>query len=103
MERRRSRRIIKRLEATFTSEGGVINRGITSNLSREGLFIRTLKGLLPNNRLELKLYLPSGEALNLHAIVRRTVKTQFQSIKNGMGIELITPPPQYTEFVQSIY
>ncbi len=101
MQKRRSKRIIKRLEAKFIS-GGISYTGITSNLSKQGIFVRTKKGLTPGTILELKLYLPSGEGINLHGKVKRTVKTQFQNIKNGMGIELIDIPPKYIEFLKTL-
>ena len=102
MERRRSKRITKRLETKFSADG-ISNTGITSNLAKEGIFIRTLKGHPPPKILDLELYLPSGEKIILRGRINRTIKTQFQSIKNGMGIELIDPPAKYTEFIEALY
>jgi len=76
--------------------------GITSNLSAEGIFVRTLKGLPPGTVVDMELYLPSGETLKLSGKVKRTIKTQLQNIKNGMGIELINIPAKYTEFFKSL-
>jgi uncharacterized protein (TIGR02266 family) len=96
MEKRRSKRKIRRLEIKFiTRDDGLT--GITSNLSKEGLFIRTQKGLPPGTVLNLSLYLPSGEAVKLSGKVIRTVKTQIQSLKNGMGIELSDSPEIYID------
>ncbi|GBE05206.1 MAG TPA: hypothetical protein ENH31_08760 [Nitrospirae bacterium] len=99
--KRRSTRTIKRLEITFSARG-ITYKGITSNLSREGIFIRTVKGLPPGITIDVELYLPSGETLKLQAVVKRTIKTPFQSIKNGMGIEIINPPQKYLEYVDSL-
>ena len=101
MQKRRSKRKIKRLEIKFVSDGNVY-RGITSDISREGLFIRTKKGLPPGTIIELDLFLPSGEIINLQARVKRTVKTMYDAIKNGMGVEIIDIPPKYLEFLQSL-
>ncbi len=100
-KKRRSTRTIKRLEITFTARG-LTYKGITSNLSREGIFIRTQKGLPPGVIVEVELYLPSGETLKMQGVVKRTIKTQFQDIKNGMGIELINPPQIYMEYIDSL-
>ncbi len=101
MEKRRSRRKIKRLEIKFIAHDDGLT-GITSNLSKEGLFLRTQKGLPPGTVLNLELYLPSGEAVKLSGKVIRTVKTQFQSIKNGMGIEISESPEVYIELYDYI-
>ncbi len=100
-QKRRSIRVIKRLEVKFFL-ADVSYTGITSNFSEHGLFIRTKKGLAPGTLLEFQLHLPSGETLNLSGLVKRTIKTQFQDIKNGMGIELTNIPPEYLEFLKSI-
>jgi len=101
MQKRRSTRIIKRLEIKVIS-GGISFTGITSNLSEHGIFIRTKKGFAPGTTLELDLQLPSGENLHLHGKVKRTVKTQFHDVKNGMGVELLDTPPKFIEFLKTL-
>ncbi len=101
MQKRRSLRIIKRLETKFIS-GGTSYTGITSNLSEQGIFVRTLKGLAPGTILELELYLSSGATIKLSGMVKKTVKTRFHDVKNGMGIELIDIPPKYIEFLKTL-
>ncbi len=101
MQKRRSTRITKRLEVKFFS-AGISYTGITSNISAHGIFIRTKKGLAPGTILEIELRLPDGELIKLSGIVKRTVKTQLQDIKNGMGVELRHIPPKYTEFLNTI-
>ena len=101
MEKRIKKRIFKRLEVFF-SHNGVRVRGITSNFSENGMFIRTKKGLQPGSRLECELKLPSGETLVLHGIVARTIKTRFQDIKNGMGIHFPDADPKYIVFVKTL-
>ncbi len=99
--KRRSIRVIKRLEVKFCL-ANVCYTEITSNFSEHGLFIRTKKGLTPGTLLKLQLHLPSGKILNLSGLVKKTIKTKFQDIKNGMGIELTNIPPEYLEFLKSI-
>jgi hypothetical protein len=99
--RRKSKRITKRLEVTFSS-GGLQFRGISSDLSAEGLFIRTQNGLLPGTIVEIEIYLPGHKLGRLRGIVRRTVKTSLSMIKNGMGVELIERDQNYLDFVRTI-
>ncbi|HDZ62599.1 MAG TPA: hypothetical protein ENH40_05590 [Nitrospirae bacterium] len=101
MQKRRSKRVIKRLEVTFNVRGHIYT-GITSDISKEGIFIRTQKGLPPGITVEVELYLPSGEMLKMQGVVKRTIKTPYQQIKNGMGIELTDPPQKFTDFANSL-
>lgn len=101
MQKRRSPRITKRLEVKFTASDTSIT-GITSNLSSEGIFVRTKKGFHPGVSLDIELYLPSGETIHLKGRVKRTIKTQLQSVKNGMGIELTDIPQKYKEYIKSL-
>ncbi len=101
MQKRRHLRTIKRLEIKF-SIGGTGYTGITSNLSSEGIFVRTQKGLAPGTPLDMELYLPSGETIKLRGIVKRTIKTQIQRLKNGMGIGLIDIPQDYITFLKTL-
>jgi len=96
----RPERFIQRLECEFTS-GDVAHRSISSDLSETGLFIRTRHGLAPGSAIDITLYLPNGSVSKLKGIVRRTIKTDFSGIKNGMGIEIIEKDDAYLEFIGS--
>ncbi len=101
MQKRRSPRRIKRLEIKFVSDD-VVYRGITSDISHEGIFIRTKKGLPPETIIEMDLFLPTGEVINLRGRVKRTIKTLYTEIKNGMGVELIDVPLKYLEYIKNL-
>jgi hypothetical protein len=96
----RHKRYTKRLEVTFSS-GGLSYRGILSNFSLNGLFIRTNRGFAPNTILNIELIVPDGRICYLKGIVRRTTKTPILTQKNGMGIELTEKDPAYIQFLQS--
>lgn len=101
MEKRIHKRIFKRLEVKFTSDN--INRtGITSNLSENGMFVRTRKVLNAGTNLDLELTLPSGEIIKLCGRVARAIITPLHN-KDGMGIELMEIPPNYIEFIKTLY
>lgn len=100
MRRRLCQRFTKRLEVTFSS-GGSKYRGITSDLSAGGLFIRTQNGLTPGTSIDIEIYLPEDKVARLKGIVRRTVKTPLAMVKNGMGVELIERDPNFLEFLRN--
>jgi ribosomal protein S27E len=91
-------RFTKRLEVTFSS-GGLSYKGILSNLSSNGLFIRTNRGFAPGTVLDIQLVMPGDKISSLKGIVRRTVKAPVTPTKNGMGVELIARDETYLNFV----
>lgn len=94
-------RLTKRLEVTFSS-GGSKYRGISSDLSAGGLFIRTQHGLAPGNPVDIEIYLPGEKIANIKGIVRRTVKTSFSLVKNGMGIEITERDSAFLDFLKHL-
>ncbi|MFN3395412.1 MAG: PilZ domain-containing protein [Thermodesulfovibrionales bacterium] len=101
MRRRQCHRYTKRLETTFSS-GHLSFRGISSDLSASGLFIRTQHGFVPNTIVNIEIYLPDNKISRLKGIVRRCIKTTMPGVKNGMGIELIERDTNYLDFVKTI-
>jgi hypothetical protein len=100
MNKRKQPRFTKRLEARFIAEGESFV-GITSNLSENGLFIRTKKGFAPESILDIELVMPDGKVSLIKGIVKRTVKVPLL-IKNGMGIELLKKDETYMHYVKSL-
>ncbi len=93
-------RYTKRLEVTFRS--GILSyRGILSNLSENGLFIRTNRSFGPGTIVDIELVMPDNKVSLLKGIVRRSLKTALTTMKNGMGIELIEKDATYINFVKS--
>jgi hypothetical protein len=101
MDKRRHPRFIKRLTAAFFVDRQRC-RGISSDLSESGLFIRTSRGLAVNTAITIELLLPNDKVSLLKGIVRRTIRTPISSIKNGMGIEITEKDTTFTDFVRSI-
>lgn len=97
---RYTKRYIRRVETEFF-DGKRNYRGISSDFSVDGLFIRTKRGLAPESVLELTLYLPDGKKSKLKGIVRRTIKTGSSLSKNGMGVQLIERDKNFDDFIKS--
>jgi hypothetical protein len=96
---KRTKRFTKRLEVTFSS--GVHSfRGILSNVSVSGLFIRTNRGFAPGTTVDIELMLPDNTISSLKGIVRRTIKTPVTTMKNGMGVELFYQDAKYQNFIK---
>lgn len=96
---KRNKRFTKRLEVTFSS-GELSFRGISSNVSVSGLFIRTSRGFAPGTTLDIELMLPDNTVSLLKGIVRRTIKNPITAMKNGMGVELTRQDAKYQNFIK---
>lgn len=99
MSKREFRRYTKRLETEFTA-GGMSFRGISSDISAKGLFIRTQHGFVPGTKVNITLQLPDGNSSRLTGVVRRTIKTPLTLVKNGMGIELTQVDDNFRAFIK---
>lgn len=98
---KRTKRFTKRLEVTFRA-GGLDFRGIMSNISDSGIFIRTNRGFAPNTTLDIEIVLPDNTVSHMKGIVKRTIKNPL-AIKNGMGIELTKKDAAFEKFVKTVY
>lgn len=98
MSKRKHVRFVRRLETEFSAEGKNY-RGISSDLSCNGLFIRTNHAFPPGTALDITIHLPDGATSILKGRVRRALKTTVVSLKNGMGVELIEKDYHYANFM----
>jgi hypothetical protein len=100
-ERRLHPRFIKRLPVKFFIDNECLT-SLSSDLSESGLFLRTNRGTNVNCVVSMQLFLPSNTVSYLKGVVRRTVRTPFSAMKNGMGIEIIEKDEAYGHFIKSI-
>ena len=99
-DKRQDKRYTSRCEIEF-SMNGTTYRGISSNLSLNGLFIRTRKPFTPDTAIDLIAHLPNGLTSKLKGITRRAIKNPLDN-QNGMGIELIEKDSNYFDYINSI-
>ncbi len=98
----RHKRFTKRLEVSF-SAGGMSFKGILSNLSATGLFIRTNRGFAPGTVVDIQLILPDNRISSLRGIVKRTIKVPVTPARNGMGVELVARDEAFLDFVATYF
>ncbi len=103
MEKRRSKRIIKRLAVDFGTRD-LKHTGITNDISETGMFIKTTKSYQPGSVLKINLYIPSSGSLTFTGKVVRSFKhPPYSSLaRNGVGIELDSGEKSYLTYVKSI-
>jgi hypothetical protein len=98
---RKHARFIKRLEVEC-SANQEYSRGISSNFSLGGLFIRTNRPFTCGTLVDLNIHLPDGESAKAKGVVKTAQKTALASLKNGMGIELVEKDLNYVTFIKSL-
>jgi len=101
MDKRENIRKIKRLTITFT-KGIEENRGMSSDFSSTGLFIRTRKPFAPGTSLKMVLEIDDNRKIELTGVVARAIKTGLSDFKNGMGIKLTSVPQDYKDFLKEL-
>jgi Tfp pilus assembly protein PilZ len=85
MEKRVHKRVFRRLDVKFTS-GDISRNAITSNISDNGIFVRTRKVLNQGTELDLELTLPSGEVIQLRGRVARAIITPLHNKDNTRNL-----------------
>lgn len=100
MEKRSCKRKIKRLNISF-SDGNIEHKGISSDFSCNGLFIRTRNGYKEGTILQLMLDI-DDITIPMTGIVVRFIKPGIAIIKFGIGIELTSTTPEYDNFIKEL-
>lgn len=96
------KRFLKRVETEFTADEKTY-RGISSNLSINGLFIRTNHPFVPGTLIDIRMHLPGASDIILRGRVKHSMKTPVLPVKNGMGIEIVVNNPRYIDFLKSVF
>jgi len=95
---RRYPRFIRRLETEFSANNQNY-RGISSNFSLGGVFVRTQHAFEAGTVLDLRIHLPDGNISEMKGSVKVAFRTPGLPLKNGMGIEFIGIDDSYRNFI----
>lgn len=106
---KRQKRFIKHCEIEFLSNG-VIHKGISSNFSIKGFFVKTDHPPAPDSILDAVIHLPDGSTSRLKAKIKRIsgryvddgVETSEDISDNGIGVEIIERDANYLNFIRSL-
>ncbi len=100
-QKRQAERYTKRFEIVF-HVGDQTFSATTSNLSANGIFIRTRHCYKAGAPVQIELRAPDGDVLYLEGVIKRAIKTKLQIARNGMGVELRQPDRRYLDLVQGL-
>ncbi|HSV95748.1 MAG TPA: TIGR02266 family protein [Spirochaetota bacterium] len=87
-EKRKHLRVQKRIKSEVRSDQG-ITLSATFDMSHGGLFITTPEPMGEGSEVELSLYIPGEEPVNMKGTIRWKREDESDQIKAGMGIEFI--------------
>ena len=101
-ERRKLKRIVKRIPAFFTS-GSLHGDGYIKNLSKEGVFVRTDLLPEPGEAVQVLIKSPTGEKVEITGTVRWTTE-QFpgRDPQPGFGMYIEPMTDSYADFYQNL-
>jgi hypothetical protein len=103
VERRKLRRILKRIPAAFES-GSLRGKGHIKNVSKEGLFLRS--SVLPPVGTEVRVIFPArnGSKIEVHGMVRWTTDQlpPAEKAKPGFGVYIPRGNEEFDEFFEQI-
>jgi len=107
-DRRKLNRFSDRLKISF-DVNGMKYRGLSSNFSLNGLFIRTNHSFPPDILLDIIIYLPNDLTSHLKGKVVRTSNETLWAVsgnargyaEKGIGIEIIEKDSLYLHFIRS--
>jgi len=107
-DKRKLKRFSDRLKISF-DVNGIVYRGLSSNFSLDGLFIRTNHSFPPDNMLDIIIYLPNDLTSHLKGKVVRTSNETLRAVsgnargyaEKGIGIEIIEKDSLYLHFIRS--
>jgi hypothetical protein len=107
--KRKLKRFSHRCKIAFTVDG-VTYRGLSSNFSLNGLFIRTNHPFPPETVLDIVIYLPNDLTARLKGKVVRTSKDPLRGMngtavgykEKGVGVTIIEKEPLYLHFIRAL-
>ena len=107
-DKRKLKRFSDRLKISF-DVNGIVYRGLSSNFSLDGLFIRTNHSFPPDILLDIIIYLPNDLTSHLKGKVVRTSNETLRAVsgnargyaEKGIGIEIIEKDSLYLHFIRS--
>jgi len=104
MEKRKEKRVNKKLMVNFSLDG-LENLGITSNISKKGMSIALTEMFYSNKNISIFIALPK-DVLNIKGKVKWSKKfhNRFSGdIVGGMGVRITESPPEYLDYLETIY
>ncbi len=107
-KKRQQKRFTERCKIEFTAND-ITYRGISSDFSLSGLFIRTNHPFPTETILDIIIYLPNGLTSKLKGKIKRSLKIPFERVmetqkylQRGIGVEITEKDSNYVHFIKAL-
>lgn len=101
-ERRRLKRVVKRVPIRFEA-GGLRGQGHIKNMTKEGLFIRSHLLPEPETRVRIEISTKDGSKVEVDGQVRwTTAQLGDVSAPPGFGVMITARTPEFLELFESL-
>jgi hypothetical protein len=87
---------------TRLSAGSLVSMGLLSDISENGLFIKSTRDFAMGEAIDIELFMPDNNNPILKGIIRRKIELPDSPRKYGLGIELIEKDMVYRYFLKSL-
>jgi hypothetical protein len=101
MDKRKDMRLSKKLYTKLSAESSV-SWGLLSDVSEDGLFIKSNRDFTMGEAIDIELFMPDNNNSLLKGIIRRKIELPETHRKYGLGIELIEKDLVYRHFLKSL-
>jgi PilZ domain-containing protein len=101
MDKRKNERLSMKLY-TKLSAGSFVSWGLLSDVSEDGLFIKSNRDFTLGEVIDIELFVPDNNNPLLKGVIRRKIELPDSCRKYGLGIELIEKGMVYRHFLKSL-
>jgi hypothetical protein len=101
MNKRKNERLTIKLH-TKLSAPSFVSWGLLSNVSENGLFIKSNRDFTMGEKIDIELFMPDNNNSLLRGVIRRKIELPDSHRKYGLGIELIEKDIVYRYFLRSL-
>jgi hypothetical protein len=101
VDKRKDARLSMKLY-TRLSAGSLVSMGLLSDISENGLFIKSTRDFAMGEAIDIELFMPDNNNPILKGIIRRKIELPDSPRKYGLGIELIEKDMVYRYFLKSL-
>ena len=98
-EKRKHKRIKKGIRSEVHSTEGV-TFSVSTDLSHGGIFISTPEPVRDGSQVDLCVYIPGQEPVEMKGVIRWTRQEEQGGQKTGMGIEFLNPSKKELETIK---
>ena len=101
MDKRKKERHSMKLHTKLSADS-FVSWGLLSDVSENGLFIKSNRDFTMGDAIDIEVYMPDNNNSLLKGVIRRKIELPDSHRKYGLGIEVIEKDMVYLHFLRSL-